>query len=344
MTIDPSSTKVLVTGAGSYIGLHTILQLLEQGYNVRGTLRRKDQAEHVKATLSEHVSTDNLEFAFAELMKDAGWRDAVKGCDYVLHLASPYPALDPKDENEVIFPAREGTLRVLRVAHDAGVKRVVIMSSFAAMAGGNEGQIRVFDHTVWTNLEKCRNVYSKSKAIAERAAWDYVNSPENTNKVELASINPPHVFGPVLDDHFHTAMEWFTSLMRREVPGMAKFQLNIVDVRDVVDATIRAMITPEAAGERFIVHSESILLPDFAKILHENFAHLGYRIPTMTLPDPLVRFFSLFIPKTKYVADALGWRYTLSTEKAKSILGWEPRPINETIIAMGESLIEKKIV
>src|SRR5512134_2805271 len=188
MSIDPKSTKVLVTGAGSFIGLHTLLQLLQLGYNVRGTVRTESHAKHVTEVMSKHTSIDTLEIVLADLLKDEGWHEAARGCDFVLHLASPFPAESPKDENELILPARDGTLRVLRAAHAEGVKRVVLTSSVAAVAGGHMGENRTFDHTDWTNVEKSM-AYEKSKTLAERAAWDFINGPENRDKMEMASIN-----------------------------------------------------------------------------------------------------------------------------------------------------------
>ena len=344
MPITPSSTRILVTGAGGFISLHTILKLLQLGYKVRGTVRTESHGRHVVEVMSKHTSTDKLEMVVADLMKDEGWSEAIHGCDYVLHLASPFPAENPKDENELIAPARDGTLRVLRAAHAEGVKRVVLASSVAAVAGGHTGENRTFDQSDWTDLEKNISAYEKSKTIAEHSAWDFINGSGNSKKMEMASVNPTNVFGPVLDNHHHTSTEWFTTLMQAEVPGVARTQINFVDVRDVVDALVKAMTLPEASGGRFIVNGASIPLPEFANILHKNFTSLGYRVPTRVIPDPLVRLFSLFIPKTRYVAASLGWKYDLSTEHTRSILNWQPRPYEQTIIEMGKSLIEMNMV
>ena len=292
----------------------------------------------------KYTSTDKLDMVIADLMKDQGWSEAVRGCDFVLHLASPYPAENPKVENELIAPARDGTLRVLRAAHAEGVKRVVLASSFAAVAGGHLGENRTFDNSDWTDIEKSRNTYEKSKTIAERSAWDFINGPENGKKMELASVNPTNVFGPVLDNHHHTSTEWFTTILQAEVPGMARTQINFVDVHDVVDVLIKAMTLPEANGGRFIVNGASISLPEFADILHKNFASLGYRVPNRVIPDLLVRFFALFIPKTRYVADTLGWKYDISTEYTRSTLDWQPRPYEQTVIDMAQSLIDNGMV
>lgn len=343
MTVTPSSTKVLVTGVGGFVGLHAAYLLLQQGYNVRGTVRTRSHAQHVKEALSKYTSTDNLELVLADLLKDEGWSEALDGCQYVLHVASPYPVEQPKDENELIIPARDGTLRVLRTAHDAQVKRVVLVSSLAAVMGGRVGENRTFDHTDWTNVEKA-SPYDKSKTLAERAAWDFIKGEQNSNKMEMASVNPSNVFGPVLDDHYHTSIEWYRTLLRAEVPGVARGQINFVDVRDVADALLSAMTLPQASGNRYILNGVSISIPEFAEILHRNFASLGYHVPTRVMPDFLVGLVALFIPKTQYVARSLDWKYDISIEHTKSTLHWQPRPSERSIVDMAMSLIAKDML
>jgi dihydroflavonol-4-reductase len=344
MTIDPTTTKVLVTGANGFIGLHAVLHFLKLGYNLCATVRTQEQGERVRGTLAKHTDTHKLEFINADLTKDEGWDQAVAGCDFVLHIASPFPAEAPKDENELILPAREGTLRVLRAAQKAGVKRVVLVSSVAAVTGGHERENRVFNESDWTDTSKTDYAYAKSKTLAEKAAWEFINSAESKNGMELVSVNPSNVFGPVLDNRHHTSTEWFLTLLRREIPGLTRTQLNLVDVRDLVEMIERAMITPQAAGKRFIANGASIPLQEFAGILDRNFASRGYRVPTSVLPDWLVRFFAIFVPKTKPVVDTLGWKYSISTEQARSILGWQPRPYEGTILAMAESLMDQGMV
>jgi dihydroflavonol-4-reductase len=344
MAIELTSTKVLVTGANGFIGLHTVLHFLKAGYTLRATVRTPEQGDKVRQTLAKHTNTDRLEFANADLLKDDGWDQAAAGCDFALHLASPFPTYAPKDENDLIRPAREGTLRVLRAAQRGGVKRVVLVSSMAAVTAGHESENRTFDERDWTNLDKTKYAYAKSKTLAEQAAWDFIESAENKTGMELVSVNPSNVFGPVLDNRHHTSTEWFLTLLRRQIPGLTRTQLNLVDVRDVVEMIEKAMITPEAAGKRFLANGASIPLQEFALILDRSFASRGYRVPTRILPDWLVRFFAIFIPKTKPVVDALGWNHSISTEQPRTILSWQPRPYQETIVAMGESLIEHGMV
>jgi len=344
MVIDPASTKILVTGANGFIGLHTVLHFLKSGYTVCATVRTEEQGEKVHQTLAKHVDTNSLELICADLAKDDGWDQAVEGCDFVLHLASPFPAEAPRDENELIIPAREGTLRVLRAAQQAGVKRVVLVSSVAAVTAGHERENRTFSESDWTDTGKTDSSYSKSKTLAEQAAWEFIKSAENKNGMELVSVNPSNVFGPVLDKRHHTSTEWFLTLMRREIPGLTRTQLHFVDVRDLVNMIEKAMLTPQAAGKRFIANGASIPLQEFALLLDRNFASKGYRIPTRVLPDWLVRFFAILIPKTKPVVDTLGWTFGLSTEQAQSVLGWQPRPYEGTVLEMAQSLIEQSMV
>lgn len=344
MPTDPASTKVLVTGASGFIALHTVLRLLQLGYNVRGTTRTETQAKSTRESLSRHVDTSKLELICTDLLKDEGWKEAVNGCEFVLHLASPFPAEEPKHEDDLILPARDGTLRVLRAAHAGSVKRVVVVSSVAAVMGGHEGENRSFDESDWTDLQKCRITYSKSKTLAERAAWDFIQGDENRNKMEMVSVNPGNVLGPVLDSHYHTSVEWLRTLMRREVPGVSRTRLDLVDVRDVAEMIVQSMTTPAAAGNRFLAVAASVPLPEFAGILHRNFASHGYRVPTGVLPDVLVRLIALFTPKLRHIANQLNWNYSISTAQARSVLGWQPRPYEKTIVEMGESLIEHGLV
>ena len=344
MTIDPNSTKILVTGANGFIGLHTVLHFLQAGYNVSATVRTKEQAANVRQTIAKHTDTQKLEFVYADLLSDEGWDQAVAGCDFVLHVASPFPSEAPKDENDLILPAREGTLRVLRAAQKAGVKRVVLVSSTAAVLSGHERENREFNESDWTDISKTDYAYAKSKTLAEQAAWKFIKSAENKSGMELVAVNPSNVFGPVLDHRHHTSTEWFGTLLRREIPGLSRTQLNLVDVRDVVAMIEKTMITPDAAGKRFLANGASIPLQEFALILDRNFASRGYRVPTRVLPDWLIRFFAIFVPKTKPVVDALGWNHSLSTEQARSILGWQPRPYEGTILEMANSMIEQGMV
>lgn len=339
-----SSVKVLVTGANGFIGLHTTLRLLQLGFNVRATVRNETHKKNVAETMLKHVDVSKLEFVLADLSRDDGWKNAVQECTYIIHIASPYVAENPKDENELVIPARDGTLRVLRAAQAEGVKRVVFLSSIGAIFDGHEGENRTFDENDWSDLGKTRLIYHKSKTLAELAAWDFIHGSENKSKMEMVSINPSNVFGPVLDGHHHTATEWYRTIMHAEVPGVSRTQIDFVDVRDLVEVLVKAMTQPEAAGKRFICNGASIPLIEFANILHENFSNRGFRVSNRTLPDFVIRFIALFVPKVKAVVGQLQWKYTFSIEQAKMVFGWQPRQYEQTIVDMAESLIKFGIV
>jgi nucleoside-diphosphate-sugar epimerase len=235
-------------------------------------------------------------------------------------------------------------LRVLRAAQAEGIRRVVLLSTIGAIIDGHQGENRTFDESDWTDVGKCLSTYHAAKTLSERAAWDFIHSPENLSRMEMVAINSSGVFGPVLDDHHHTSVEWIRTLMHAEVPGLPRMLIPLVDVRDLVDVLERAMTIPDAAGKRFICHATEIPIQELAEILQKNYAPRGYRIPTKVLPDLLIRFMALFNPKVKAVAGQLNWTYHLSTDRARSVFNWQPRPYQQAIVEMAESLIEHGLV
>jgi len=289
MTTPLSSTKILVTGANGFIGLHTVLRLLQLGYSVRATVRTEVHEKNVRGTLSSHLDTNQLEFACADLLKDDGWQEAVHGCDSVIHTAAPYPIDDPRDENELVIPIRDGTLRVLRASQVEGIKRVVIVSSLGAIFDGHIGENRIFDESDWADIGKCRLVYHKAKTLGERAAWDFIHSVENKSKMEMVAIIPSSAFGPVLDNHIHSSIEWFRIIMGAEVPGVPRIRIPLVDVRDLVDILAKAMNVPEAAGKRFICSAATIPAPICGYPSRKLFqSRLSYPDPNSSrLDDPI---------------------------------------------------------
>ncbi|MBE0672001.1 MAG: aldehyde reductase [Anaerolineales bacterium] len=338
------SSPILVTGASGFLAIHTIVQLLQQGYKVRGTIRSLSKEAEVRETISKYVQANHqLEILPADLEQDSGWDEAMRGVEYVLHIASPFPLFEPKHEDELIIPAVQGTQRVLRAAHKAKVKRVVQVSSNAAISSGHEGENKTFTEEDWTNLDKV-GAYPKSKTFAERAAWDFINSAENTNRMELATINPPYILGPVPNKNFRTSVELVRTYMLGQVPGVGRIKMGIVDVRDVATAIILAMQTPEAAGNRFLCSGGTLWIREIAQILHKEYAKRGYKIPTIEFPSFLIRFIALFDKKISLVTSSLDWDYELSSEKAKRILKWQPRSNEEAILSMAESLIEQGFV
>ena len=339
------TSPILVTGASGFVAIHTIIQLLEQGYAVRGTIRSLKKEADLRKTISRYVqANDRLEILPADLEQAAGWEGAMSGVETVLHVASPFPLFEPEKEDDLIIPAVQGTLRVLRAAHKAGVKRVVQVSSVAAISSGYNGENKTFTEADWSDLTKDIGAYAKSKTLAERAAWDFINGAENTNKMELATINPPLIMGPVPNKDFRTSIELVRTIMLGQVPGVGRIKMGVVDVRDVASAIILAMQTPEAAGKRWLVAADkSLWLKDIAELLHGKYAG-KYKINKIQFPSFLVRFIGVFDKKVSRVTQSLDWDYELSNANAKHILKWTPRPAEESVLAMAESLIEQGVI
>lgn len=339
-------SKVLVTGGSGFIGSHAILQLLAAGHEVRTTVRDLKREPEVRAMLKAGGAEpgDRLTFAAADLEKDAGWPEAVAGMDYVLHIASPFPANMPKDENELIGPAREGALRVLKAARDAGVKRVVLTSSFAAIGYGLKRQKKPLDETNWTKLGGgAMTAYVKSKTIAERAAWDFV--AKEGRGLELSVVNPVGVLGPVLGPDYSTSILLVQKLMDGSMPGCPKMMFGLVDVRDVADLHIRAMTSPAAKGERFLATAgDFVSILDIAKVLRARMGAAAAKTPTRELPNWLLRLAALRDPTLKQLLPELGKVRNATNEKAKRLLGWTPRSNEEAIVATAESLVRLGLV
>jgi nucleoside-diphosphate-sugar epimerase len=335
------SNTILVTGGSGFIGSHCILQLLAAGHQVRTTVRSLKREGDVRAMLKEGDAEpgDRLSFIAADLENDAGWPEAVAGCDFVLHVASPFPATVPKSEDELIVPAREGALRVLRASRDAGVKRVVLTSSFAAIGYGQKPQQQPFNETNWTDPNAADVLpYAKSKTLAERAAWDFI-AKEGGN-LELSVVNPVGVSGPVLGPDYSTSILFVQRMMDGAVPGCPKLYFGAVDVRDVADLHMRAMTDRAAKGERFLaVAGDFISVLDMAKILKRRMGAAAKRVPTRELPNWLVRVAALRDPAVKQILPELGKRKNATNEKARSLLGWAPRSNEESIVATAESLV-----
>lgn len=347
MNEENQSTTVLVTGASGYIAMHCILQLLQQGYRVRGTLRSPSREQDLRETFARYVEEaddvdleNRLEFVTADLMSDEGWTEAVDGCRYVLHVASPNLADEPKEEDAWVAPARDGTLRVLRAALDAGVQRVVLTSSIAAIGAGHDTDGRVFTEDDWSNTNVRIGAYNRSKTLAERAAWDFVDNLPDSQALELAVINPSYVIGPILDKRRPLSVEIVGKLLDREVPGVVRIGFPLVDVRDTAQAHLLAMTAPQAAGKRFICDNEFRWFQEIALVLDEHYGDRGYRIPTRLFPNFVARLFALFDDSVKRVVPTLGKRTEVSSERLRSELDWRPRPVDDSIVDTAESLIE----
>jgi dihydroflavonol-4-reductase len=334
--------RVLVTGGSGFVGVHCVAQLLEQGYQTRTTVRSLRRESDIRAML-DHAAVDHagLEVAEADLLADDGWDKAVDGCDYVLHVASPFPSVQPKDDDELIRPAREGTLRVLSAARDAGVKRVVLTSSFAAIGYGHRDD-RVRDETQWTDLDGPGvYAYIRSKTLAERAAWELAQE----GGLELSVVNPVGVIGPVWGSDLSTSIALVKRLLDGGVPGLPKLSFGLVDVRDVADLHLRALTAPEAKGERFLaISGEGTPMVEVARALKEHLGEAARRVPTRQLPDALVRLGALFDASLRQVTPSLGKVNRATSKKAQQVLGWQPRAVEESVVDTGRSLVELGLV
>jgi dihydroflavonol-4-reductase len=338
---DGDGKTVLVTGGSGYLGGWCIVELLRRGYRVRTTVRNASREHEVHAAVDSEVdSHHNLTVHQADLLSDDHWDHVIDGCDYVLHVASPLPVSQPKDPDELILPAREGTERVVSRALDAGVERVVLTSSVAAIRGGNEG--RALDESMWTDLSSPDlTPYVQSKTIAEQAAWGL--AAEREARERLAAVNPTVIIGPTLSDDTSASLEVIQRLLKG-IPAIPRLSFGFVDVRDVADLEIRAMTAPEAGGERFVANTKSLWMSDVGEVLRQRLGERASKVPTRIAPDLLVRAMALFDGGLRSFKNSLGKRTDYRTTKAQDVLGWSPRPIEDTIAEAGESLISHGVV
>ena len=320
--------KVLVTGGSGYIGLHCISELLKEGYAVRTSLRSMDRKKEITDALSGLIKNDeSLEFCKLDLMKDDGWDEAVRGCDYVLHVASPVYEKNMKDENSFIDPAKQGLIRALKPAIKYKIKRFVMTSSIAAITQGHEDL--EIDEKSWSIIEKDTLPYIKSKTYAEKAMWSYMDEIEETNKIEVCTINPSFVFGPSLSYDMGASNLLIRSLLVGKLPALAKIQFNVVNVVDVAKAHILALKSDRAAGQRFIVSEKVLWLSDIANILKNN----GFKkVPSIVVPNFLIGFLSFFLKDIALFKNRLGKSQITKADNAKKRLGWIPNHVEKAII------------
>lgn len=330
---------VLVTGGSGFIAVHIILKLLNQGYRVRTTLRTISRQDEVKSMLTQGGISDfsKLEFIQTELTSDRNWREAVDRAEYVIHVASPTPATRPKDGDEMVKMAVEGTLRVMKAAKAAGVKRVVLTSASGAVIAGNKEHSGLFTEEDWTNLSGNIDAYQRSKTMAERAAWEFAKK-EN---IELSAVNPVAVMGPILGKDYSHSNQIIKAMLTGKMPYLLKIGFDCVDVRDVADLHLLAMTRREALGERFLATSgENLTYKQEAEILQKSLGSAAKKVSTKEMPDSFIKVLALFKKDLRMPATFLGQNTACSNAKAKKLLGWQPRSAEEAIIATAKSMID----
>jgi dihydroflavonol-4-reductase len=336
--------QVLVTGGTGFIAQHCMVALLNAGYRVRTTIRSPSREAEVRGNLETAGAKpgERLSFVTADLTSDAGWAEAAAGCAYAFHGASPTPSGAQTAEEDWVRPAVDGNLRLLRAARDAGVRRVVLTSAFGAIGVGHRPLGRPFDETDWSDLSGKVAPYQKSKTLAERAAWDFV--AQEGGGLELASVNPTAVMGPALGPDYSHSIRLIKNLMDGQ-PGCPRINSGFVDVRDVADLHLRAMVNPAAKGERFLaIAGESLWMVEVAAILHRRLGPERVKTPARELPDALVRLAALRNPAMKAILPTLGLRLNATSAKAQRVLGWSPRPAEDAIVATAESLLALGLV
>ncbi|QES87870.1 SDR family oxidoreductase [Rhizosphaericola mali] len=338
------NTKVLLTGVTGFLGAHTAIQLLNKGYKVVGTLRNKDRISSIQEVIGKHTNyIQNLSFAEADITDKTIWNELTKGIDFVQHVASPFPIELPKNENELIIPARDGVLNILNAASMNKVKRVIITSSTATILyGKTKAQLKnVMNETTWTDLDYPKDIapYFKSKTIAEKAAWDFVKN--DTSGLELTTVLPGGILGPVLEKDFGTSANIVIKLMDGSMPAVPGIGFPIVDVRSVADALIKAMEAP-TAGHRYIASTGFLMMKDVALILKE--AYPNRKIPSRELPDFIVRIFSNFEKSLKPVLLDLGVQRRVDASKTIKELNWNPISTKDAVLACAKSILENGIV
>lgn len=331
------SKKVLVTGISGFVGQHCAVELLKNGYQVKGSLRNLNKQKQVLKGLEKEIDTKgNLEFCELDLLSDQGWENAMKDCDYVLHIASPFVIAEPKDENEVIKPAVEGALRALKFAKKTGVKKVVLTSSTVAMAGDKKQNH--LSQKSWTDAKNDKvSAYIKSKTLAEKAAWDFYNNQEGQDKLELTVINPGPIYGPTLTGNLSGAsMDMIKKIITGKMPALPKCDYVMSDVRDIAKTHVLAMENAETNGQRYIVTSERPYgFVEVAQILNQN----GFKkAKSKQAPTFLLKILSNFDSELKGMRPFFGAKITADISPTKKTFNWEPIPFEKTIIDTAKSI------
>ena len=326
--------KVFVSGGSGYIALHCIKQLLEQGYLIKTSLRSLSKADSLLKSLSKHVNCDGkIEFCELNLLNDKGWNESIKGCDYVLHVASPVIP-GRVDVDELVKPALGGLQRCLKAAVKNKVKRFVMTSSFAAIYGNGKSE---FNDNDWTDLSNEELFpYEISKTKAELFLWEYIESLDDSEKIEVCAINPVLVVGPSLSDSISISNKIaIKKMLNGSIPFNPKLSVSVVDVKDVAWAHIKAMKEKNAAGHRFLLSEKTMWFSDISNILYEN----GFKkVPRYTAPNWLIKVLSLFISSLRMAVERLGEKEILHANNARNILKWEPNTVDQAIVGSAKQL------
>jgi dihydroflavonol-4-reductase len=329
--------KVLVTGGSGFIALHCIDQLLEKGFMVRTTIRSESRKDEINKAMDKYPNLDqNLEFHICDLLEDKGWDAAVDGCDYVLHVASPFILEVPNDEDVLIRPAVDGTLRVLNACFKANVKKVVLTSSVAAVAYGH-GREKTFDESDWSNTDEDSGItpYAKSKTLAEKAAWEFVEKLDTNNKFDFTVINPVGVFGPMLTSDMGTSNSLVSKLINGELPACPATHMGYVDVRDVARAHVFSMLNSSTNDKRIIVSESEMFFVDVGRILN----NAGFKkSPTKQMPNWLVKILAIFVKELSGVTKSLGKRVDTDKSRAKSLFDWDYISAKDSIVDTANQL------
>ena len=327
---------VLVTGGTGFIGLHCIQQLLDKGYKVRTTIRSASRKQEVLDAMREHSSNaENLEFFIADLLNDEGWEEAVKGSKYVLHVASPFFLGEPENEDVFIKPAVEGTLRVLGACSNFGVQKVVLTSSFAAVGYGHSREKEMYTEEDWSSVEGSISPYAKSKTLAEKAAWEFIEGLEESKKFNLTVINPVAVTGPMLTSDIGSSNDFLLKLISGSMPACPKIHMGYIDVRDVARAHVFSGTEDKTNGERIIVSENEMFFAEVGKTLNEA----GFKkSPTKEMPNFLVRIMSLFIGELKGLLPALSRKGDIDKTKAKNFFDWDYISTEQSVTETAQQL------
>jgi dihydroflavonol-4-reductase len=332
--------KVLITGISGYVGQHCAAELLKNGYAVKGSVRNLSKTTEVTKGINTIIDPKgNLEYCVLNLLEDKGWDSAMEGCDYVLHVASPFVSKEPKDENELIRPAVEGTKRALIAAKKAGIKRLVLTSSMVAMLVNAKGTVNINPNS-WTNVNaKNASAYLKSKTLAEKSAWDFIEEQKGEAKLELVVVNPGPIYGPTLSGNISgESMAMFKNLITGKMQMLPEFSINISDVRDVAKIHVQALENDNANGKRFIVATEKAHeVRELAQILKSN----GYdKVSTKLAPNFLLKFLAMFLSDLKGMLPFIGNEFNGDVNETMKTFNWKPIPLEKTVLDTAKSVEE----